>query len=172
MNGRRPRRNRTHRSPTAQMSIDRAVRIGWHARLPPQLDILGMKVVWGSQWGRGARRQHELDRYDCRFQEMGVNDDVRLLADTHQKYRTVVKAEACTAAITGNDYLYTEGGIPFPERIACPALSILTGKGGNTPSRFTTSSHSRLHSRTLTVTCCAQRGIGHPAVSARGPHGS
>jgi DNA (cytosine-5)-methyltransferase 1 len=37
---------------------------------------------------------------------------------------------------TGLEYTYDEGSIPFPDPIARPSRTILTGEGGATPSRF------------------------------------
>jgi len=37
---------------------------------------------------------------------------------------------------TGTPYFYAEGSIPFPDRIDWPARTILTGEGGQSPSRF------------------------------------
>lgn len=39
-------------------------------------------------------------------------------------------------AKNGHAYLYSEGGIPFPDPIDQPSRTILTGEGGVTPSRF------------------------------------
>lgn len=52
------------------------------------------------------------------------------------KYLKGAKAERRIHPKTGFEYFYTEGGIPFPDRIDGPARTILTGEGGNTPSRF------------------------------------
>ncbi len=52
------------------------------------------------------------------------------------KYLKGAKAEKRTHPRTGFEYFYTEGGIPFPDRIDGPARTILTGEGGATPSRF------------------------------------
>jgi DNA (cytosine-5)-methyltransferase 1 len=46
------------------------------------------------------------------------------------------KAERRVHPKTGFEYFYTEGGIPFPDKTDGPARTILTGEGGNTPSRF------------------------------------
>jgi DNA (cytosine-5)-methyltransferase 1 len=39
-------------------------------------------------------------------------------------------------AKNGHEYLYSEGGIAFPDPIDQPSRTILTGEGGVTPSRF------------------------------------
>jgi DNA (cytosine-5)-methyltransferase 1 len=39
-------------------------------------------------------------------------------------------------AKNGHRYLYSEGGIPFPDPLDKPSRTILTGEGGVTPSRF------------------------------------
>jgi DNA (cytosine-5)-methyltransferase 1 len=39
-------------------------------------------------------------------------------------------------AKNGHAYLYSEGGIPFPDPVDKPSRTILTGEGGVTPSRF------------------------------------
>nr|MBA2599972.1 DNA (cytosine-5-)-methyltransferase [Actinomycetota bacterium] len=39
-------------------------------------------------------------------------------------------------AKNGHEYLYSEGGIAFPDPISQPSRTILTGEGGVTPSRF------------------------------------
>jgi DNA (cytosine-5)-methyltransferase 1 len=39
-------------------------------------------------------------------------------------------------AKNGHEYLYSEGGIAFPDPIDRPSRTILTGEGGVTPSRF------------------------------------
>jgi DNA (cytosine-5)-methyltransferase 1 len=39
-------------------------------------------------------------------------------------------------AKNGHEYLYSEGGIAFPDPIEKPSRTILTGEGGVTPSRF------------------------------------
>jgi DNA (cytosine-5)-methyltransferase 1 len=52
------------------------------------------------------------------------------------KYLKDAKAERRVHPKTGFEYFYTEGGIPFPDRIDGPARTILTGEGGSTPSRF------------------------------------
>jgi DNA (cytosine-5)-methyltransferase 1 len=55
---------------------------------------------------------------------------------TKWKYLKGAKAEKRIHPRTGFEYFYTEGAIPFPDRIDGPARTILTGEGGNTPSRF------------------------------------
>jgi DNA (cytosine-5)-methyltransferase 1 len=52
------------------------------------------------------------------------------------KYLKGPKAEKRIHPKSGYEYFYTEGGIPFPDRIDGPARTILTGEGGATPSRF------------------------------------
>lgn len=37
---------------------------------------------------------------------------------------------------TGIQYMYTEGGMPFPDPLDRPSRTIITGEGGRTPSRF------------------------------------
>jgi DNA (cytosine-5)-methyltransferase 1 len=39
-------------------------------------------------------------------------------------------------AKNGHEYLYSEGGIAFPDPVDQPSRTILTGEGGSTPSRF------------------------------------
>jgi DNA (cytosine-5)-methyltransferase 1 len=39
-------------------------------------------------------------------------------------------------AKNGHEYLYSEGGIPFPDPVEGASRTILTGEGGATPSRF------------------------------------
>jgi DNA (cytosine-5)-methyltransferase 1 len=39
-------------------------------------------------------------------------------------------------AKNGHAYMYSEGGIAFPDSIRQPSRTILTGEGGVTPSRF------------------------------------
>jgi DNA (cytosine-5)-methyltransferase 1 len=46
------------------------------------------------------------------------------------------KAERRVHPKTGFEYFYSEGAIPFPDRIDGPARTILTGEGGTSPSRF------------------------------------
>jgi DNA (cytosine-5)-methyltransferase 1 len=52
------------------------------------------------------------------------------------KYLKGPKRERRVHPRTGFEYLYTEGGIPFPDPVNEPARTILTGEGGRTPSRF------------------------------------
>ncbi|MCL4078276.1 DNA cytosine methyltransferase [Coriobacteriia bacterium Es71-Z0120] len=46
------------------------------------------------------------------------------------------KAEPRTDKKTGHVYLYSEGGMAFPDPLDRPARTILTGEGGSSPSRF------------------------------------
>ena len=41
-----------------------------------------------------------------------------------------------TNKATGIQYLYSEGGMPFPDPLDRPSRTIITGEGGRTPSRF------------------------------------
>ena len=41
-----------------------------------------------------------------------------------------------TNKATGIQYLYSEGGMPFPDVLDRPSRTIITGEGGRTPSRF------------------------------------
>jgi DNA (cytosine-5)-methyltransferase 1 len=41
-----------------------------------------------------------------------------------------------THAASGTQYFYSEGSMAFPDSLDSPARTILTGEGGNTPSRF------------------------------------
>lgn len=41
-----------------------------------------------------------------------------------------------THAESGTEYYYSEGAMPFPDRIDTPARTIVTGEGGSSPSRF------------------------------------
>ena len=41
-----------------------------------------------------------------------------------------------TNKATGIQYLYSEGGMPFPDALDRPSRTIITGEGGRTPSRF------------------------------------
>jgi DNA (cytosine-5)-methyltransferase 1 len=52
------------------------------------------------------------------------------------KYLKGPKAERRIHPKTKFEYFYSEGGIPYPDRIDGPARTILTGEGGATPSRF------------------------------------
>jgi DNA (cytosine-5)-methyltransferase 1 len=52
------------------------------------------------------------------------------------RYLKGAKAERRVHPRTGFEYFYTEGGIPFPDRIDGPSRTILTGEGGTSPSRF------------------------------------
>lgn len=46
------------------------------------------------------------------------------------------KKEERTNKKTGFTYLYSEGGMLFPDPLDKPSRTIITGEGGNTPSRF------------------------------------
>ncbi|MCL2605713.1 MAG: DNA (cytosine-5-)-methyltransferase [Coriobacteriia bacterium] len=52
------------------------------------------------------------------------------------KYLKGAKSEARTNKQTGHKYNYAEGGMSFPDKLDQPARTILTGEGGNSPSRF------------------------------------
>jgi DNA (cytosine-5)-methyltransferase 1 len=51
------------------------------------------------------------------------------------QYLKGAKREERTAK-NGHRYFYTEGAIPFPDKLDMPSRTILTGEGGATPSRF------------------------------------
>lgn len=52
------------------------------------------------------------------------------------RYVKGAKKEKRTAK-TGHEYHYTEGAIPFPERLDSPSRTILTGEGSQNPNRST-----------------------------------
>ncbi|PKQ15606.1 MAG: DNA (cytosine-5-)-methyltransferase [Actinobacteria bacterium HGW-Actinobacteria-7] len=52
------------------------------------------------------------------------------------RYLKFSKSEQRTHKGSGTTYLYTEGGLPFPDPIDRAARTILTGEGGTAPSRF------------------------------------
>lgn len=52
------------------------------------------------------------------------------------KYLKGAKREERMHTQSGTRYVYAEGGIPFPDDLDQPGRTILTGEGGNTPSRF------------------------------------
>jgi DNA (cytosine-5)-methyltransferase 1 len=52
------------------------------------------------------------------------------------RYLKGAKREERTVASSGFKYYYTEGAVPFPERLNEPSRTILTGEGGLSPSRF------------------------------------
>jgi DNA (cytosine-5)-methyltransferase 1 len=70
--------------------------------------------------------------------ERSVPDGFRVKSVAVKRWRYLkgAKAEKRVDPKTGWEYVYTEGGIPFPDSIDSPARTILTGEGGNTPSRF------------------------------------
>lgn len=51
----------------------------------------------------------------------------------HQKG---AKKEKRVNKSTGFEYMYSEGGMPFPDPLDKPSRTIITGEGGKTPSRF------------------------------------
>ena len=46
------------------------------------------------------------------------------------------KSEPRVDKVTGHEYRYSEGGMPFPDALERPARTILTGEGGISASRF------------------------------------
>jgi DNA (cytosine-5)-methyltransferase 1 len=58
--------------------------------------------------------------------------------DELEKWRFLKGAKSLTriSRTTGMEYTYDEGAIPFPDDIAGPSRTILTGEGGATASRF------------------------------------
>jgi DNA (cytosine-5)-methyltransferase 1 len=52
------------------------------------------------------------------------------------RYLKGTKKEPRKNKQTGHEYLYSEGGMAFPDHLDQPARTILTGEGGSSPSRF------------------------------------
>lgn len=52
------------------------------------------------------------------------------------RYLKFSKKEERIHKASGTSYLYTEGGLPFPDPVDRAARTILTGEGGTAPSRF------------------------------------
>ena len=53
-----------------------------------------------------------------------------------QRWRDAKKGVRKNRSKGGFDYVYSEGDMPFPDSIDKPSRTIVTGEGGNTPSRF------------------------------------
>lgn len=86
------------------------------------LDRAGMKVVWGNQWEPGSRKQHAFDCYDRHFPGIGVNEDIGLVIDAHQKGTPLGRA------IPEHDVLV--GGFPCQDYSVAKPLSMAEGIEG------------------------------------------
>jgi DNA (cytosine-5)-methyltransferase 1 len=99
----------------------------------------------GVMWGRDVWTLDTVGRYegprlvlgDILQQGQDVPPEYMIPNDRLDQWQYLkgAKREERTAK-NGHRYHYTEGAIPFPDRLDRPSRTILTGEGGTTPSRF------------------------------------
>lgn len=66
-----------------------------------------------------------------------IPDDYYLNSESLSQWKYLKGAKSAKRlSKTGHEYFYSEGPIPFPDPIEKPARTIVTGEGGNAPSRF------------------------------------
>ena len=67
-----------------------------------------------------------------------VSDDFRVPSERVAEWKELKAKKRIrrTHKISGEEYFYAEGNIPFPDNLDQPSRTILTGEGGTSPSRF------------------------------------
>lgn len=72
------------------------------------------------------------------LQEVGTVPDSFFIQEEQRERWAYLKGPKNIPRIAknGHEYLYSEGGIAFPDSIDQPSRTVLTGEGGVTPSRF------------------------------------
>lgn len=75
---------------------------------------------------------------DILIDETDVPEEYFIAPDALGKWRYLKggKKEQRVDKTTGHQYLYSEGGMAFPDYIDRPSRTIITGEGGSSPSRF------------------------------------
>jgi DNA (cytosine-5)-methyltransferase 1 len=107
----------------------------------PQTPFLSAGVMWRRKvWTRAIVAEYSGPREVLAdvLQDADTVPDSFFIPDEQRDRWVYLKGpkDIPRIANNGHEYLYSEGGIAFPDPIDQPSRTILTGEGGVTPSRF------------------------------------
>ena len=107
----------------------------------PVTPFLSAGVMWRrAVWTRAVRATYSGSRKVLRdvLQPVKAIPESFFIPEEQLERWTYLKGpkDIPRVAKNGHEYLYSEGGIAFPDPIDQPSRTILTGEGGVTPSRF------------------------------------